>query len=37
MLEHGVSRILTLNPADFARYQSEGISAITPSTLAQAP
>lgn len=36
MLAHGVTRILTLNPADFARY--EGITPVTPQGLVeQAP
>ncbi len=37
MLVHGVQHLLTLNPADFARYASEGIVALDPRTLVAAP
>jgi hypothetical protein len=33
MLTHSLSRLLTLNKADFNRYQSDGILAMTPAEL----
>jgi predicted nucleic acid-binding protein len=30
MLTHSLAQLVTLNKADFARYQSEGIAAVTP-------
>ena len=33
MLVHSVTHVLTLNPGDFARYASEGITAVHPSTV----
>ena len=37
MLVYGITHIVTLNPADFARYASIGIVAVDPRTLAPAP
>ena len=34
MLTHSLTRLLTLNKSDFARYGSEGLQAITPAELA---
>lgn len=33
MLTHAITRLLTLNKADFTRYQSDGIDTITPAEL----
>lgn len=37
MNRHGIARILTVNPRDFARYASIGIIAVTSTTLVTSP